>query len=99
MTDIDDPKFVFLSEKNFTSVNGLCMAYRNRWWVCHPDTKDILFVHASRGPSRPGSLNEARPQCNAQQEIAIQLQQRLYPWGEVRFVPLVLQPASPRDYA
>ena len=99
MTDIDDPRFVWMTEKDFTAANGIVQTYRNRWWTCHPDTSDILFVHVGLPAGRKASLADASPQCNASQDIAFRLMEKAYPWAAIRLVPLVLKPINIRDYA
>lgn len=99
MIDIDAPHFVWMAEKDFTAANGIVMVYRNRWWTCHPDTSDILFVHVGLRSGRKPSLADASPQCNQSQETAFRLMEKAYPWAAIRFVPLVLKPINVRDYA
>ena len=99
MRDINDPSFVWVPEKDFTSASGIVQVYRNRWWTCHPETSDILFVHVGLRAGRKASLADASPQCNASQEIAFMLMEKAYPWAAIRHVPLVLKPINVRDYA
>lgn len=99
MTDIDDTRFVWMAEKDFTAANGIVQVYRHRWWACHPETQDILFVHVGLRSGRRASLTDASPQCNQSQEVAFRLMEKAYPWAAIRFVPLVLKPINVRDYA
>jgi hypothetical protein len=99
MTPIDDPRLLWMPESGFTSANGIVQVFRNKWWVCHPETSDILFFHVGLKAGRKADLKAASPQCNDRQDIAIHLQQKAYPWAATRLVPLVLKPVNPRDYA
>jgi hypothetical protein len=93
-----DPRLIWMPEQDWLKATGICITYHNRWWVCHPETQAVLFVHVGLKPSRTASLKEASPQCNSEQATAIHLQQKLYSWAATRFVPLVLQPINVRDY-
>lgn len=98
MTPIDSPKLIFMPDSNFLRAGGIVMAYHDRWWTCHPETNAILFYHVHLQTGKTARLQEASPQCNGQQQTAILLTEKLYPWAAVRFVPLVLQPINPADY-
>lgn len=67
------------------SRHGHADVLRDRWWACHPTRGLIIFRKSS-------------PQCNPNQEIALSLMMRLYPWAEVRQIPLVLLPHNCKDY-
>lgn len=99
MRDINNPSFVWMADRDFTSANGTVQVYRDRWWVCHPDTSDLLFVHVGLRTGRIASLQAASPQCNYSQEVAQCVVDKAYPWASIRFVPLVLKPINIKDYA
>lgn len=94
-----DPRFFFMPDADFTIANGINTAFRNRWWICHPETKAILFVHVGLRPGQKASLVASSPQCNASEHVVRHVRDKSYPWAEVRFVPLVLKPIDVRDYA
>ena len=87
-----NPRLIFLPEGQVLAASGPCMAYRDRYWCVHPDTGAIIFYTFS---SKRRGLLEASPQCNSSESGAERLRQQLYPWADLRFIPLVLQP---RDF-
>lgn len=98
MTEINDPRLVWVPESQFLAANGIVMVYRNRWFAAHPDTGDVLFFHVGLRKGKVASLAEASPQCHGNEEIA-KAMLRHYPWAILRFVPLLLKPINVRDYA
>lgn len=99
MSDINDPCFVWMAEEDFTRSNGIVQVYRDRWWVCHPETKSVLFVHVGLRKGKKANLEDASPQCNAQESVMQSIVPKTYPWAKIRFVPLLLKPINVRDYA
>ena len=99
MTEIDDPRLIWMRDEDFLAASGIVQTFRNMWWACHPETNDILFVHVGLRQGRKASLADASPQCNGSQEIAFRLMEKAYPWAAIRFVPLVLKPVNLRDFA
>jgi len=74
----NDIRLSFLPESDILKTKGPCWALHNYWWAVDPDRGLILF-----GPSKA-------PQANMNQQLTVDLQQRLYPWAEVKHFPLVL---------
>ncbi|UXN70929.1 hypothetical protein N8A98_07000 [Devosia neptuniae] len=93
----DDPRLVYLPETNVMDVKGHCDVIRNRWWVVHPERGLIFWQPETR--RRKGQLTGAAPQCNSDETITRRVIAKLYPWAEVKQVPLVLLPISMSDYA
>lgn len=88
----DDPRLRFLSlEKAAEPVDGFCRIIKDRWWCVHPERGLIFFSLNKR--HRPGS-----PQCNASEQLARSIGLKLYPWAEIRHMPVVYMDADPRDY-
>jgi len=90
--------YFWLPQKDALSANGTVQTFRDRWWICHPETGDLLFVHVGLRPGRKPAIKEASPQCNGDEGTARFIKDRSYPWANLVFVPLVLKPVDPRDY-
>lgn len=95
MLERDDPKLRFLPEADVLKAGGIVMAYHDRWWSVCPERGLIFYSqHVRRG-----GIVGASPQCNSSNQIAHDLNARMYSWAEVKYVKLVLQPVDPKDYA
>lgn len=90
----DDTRLVFLPFDQVHAGKGHCDVIRDCWWVVDPE-RGLLFYQRNRS----GKLRSASPQCNRNESIARSIQRRLYPWAEVRQVPLVMLPINVSDYA
>lgn len=87
MKDPDDKDLTYIPfEKASAPGGGFYFHYVNRWWSVHPDRGLMLFYGDSA-------------QCNSNEATARRLQQQLYPWAEVRFIPSAFVPIDPRDFA
>lgn len=89
----NDPRLVFLPFDQVTNPpNGLCIHYKDRWWIVHPVKGLVFWVPAHTRKSFQ------HPQCNAQEFVARELMGKMYPWAETRLIPQVLVPSNPRDW-
>lgn len=95
MVEQDDWRLVFMTESDVTAASGMCMAMRDRWFSVHPE-RGLLFWQDEK--RRKGQVKGASPQCNGAEAIARDLADKMYPWAETRFYPLVLMPIDHRDY-
>lgn len=73
-----------------TLKNGLFEIYYNYWWIVTADD-EILFARNNKGYL--GS-----PQCNLDESISKQIQEKLYPDCTIRQIPAVYVAANPYDY-
>lgn len=64
-------------DKVNTPAQGLVHSFINHWWVCCPDRGLLLY-----------GKNQAA-QANTNEEITRRIAAQLYPWAEVRQIPLV----------
>lgn len=93
MTPVEptDSRLRFVSiEKAAELKEGIVYCYLNRWWVCHPE-KGIIFY-------RPEGTHGGSPQCNTREDVTRDMASRLYPWAEVKLLPVVIQRVDPHDY-
>jgi hypothetical protein len=95
MVNPDDPRLVFLPETSILAASGMTHAIRNSWFSVHPE-RGLLFWQSLT--KRKGQLRGASPQCNRNKTVTDQIAARMYPWAEIRFYPLVLQPIDVSDY-
>lgn len=96
MIDHDNPRLVYMPETDILSAGGHVDAMRNRWFSVHPE-RGLMFWQSDLR-RRKGKLTGAAPQCNADEAAARHLAQKLYPWAETRFYPLVLAPIDVADW-
>lgn len=80
----DDPRLFFIPEANINTVirgeRGIpTRRLENHWWIAHPE-KGLAFW----------GLHSMAPQANADEQVTRKLAAMLYPWAEVRQVPLVV---------
>jgi hypothetical protein len=80
----DDPRLIYLPFDQVNKAQGSCEVFRDAWWIVHPE-KGLVFHNSA---FRKG-LKEAAPQCNRDKNVAEYLRPKLYPWAEVRQIPLV----------
>lgn len=73
----DNPNLVFCPDIE-TPINHSTV-FVDYWWCFHPDKGAIFFKLYGRNYS---------PQCNQSQELAEAILKKLYPWAEIRFIPL-----------
>lgn len=91
--DVNIEKVRFMKESDVLSANGICQVYRDRFWIYCPARGLVFYTFQKRD-----GIREATPQCNSQEFITISLRDRMYPWAEVKFFPLVLKPININDY-
>lgn len=75
-----------MSEADVMKASNTVIAYHNYWWCVHP-TKGLMFW--GRGRSA---------QANSNPELAERIRAKMYPWTELKQIPLVLVPINPSDY-
>ncbi len=92
----DDPRMVYLPEADVLKASGHCGVMRDRWFCVHPERGLIFWQPDTR--KRKGSLTGASPQCNSNESISQSIQAKLYPWAEVKFIPMVIVPIDVGDY-
>lgn len=96
MVEQNDERLVFLPENEIMDGGGLCDVMRNRWFSVCPERGLIFWQHEKR---RKGMLVGASAQCNGAEATARAIQQKMYPWAEMRFYECVIVPINIRDYA
>lgn len=69
------------------------MHIKNHWWSVHPE-RGLIFYSNQRRPC----LENASPQCNSSEGTAKYLQEKLYPWAQLRYFETVLYPIEIKDY-
>jgi len=79
MADETDPRFSFVPICAATEPRS-GRAYADYWWAVHPTRGLIVCDYA--------------PQCNADRRVGEHVAAGLYPWAEIRQIPLVF---TPRD--
>lgn len=84
----DDPRLAFVPEAEACQPrNGLIECHIDHWWIVHPE-RGLVFYGAKS--THRESLS---PQCNRDRSVTEYLRS-MYPWAEVRQVPLVFSPAN-----
>ena len=90
----DDARLVFVAESVAAQpIPGIIECIIDRWWIVHP-TKGLVY-HQHRGY---GARISPTPQCNRDKSIAERLASGLYPWAEVRQIPVVFHRINVSDY-
>lgn len=83
----DSTKLIFRS--NIETPINHSTVFVNYWWCYHSD-RGAVFFKLWR--------NNVSPQCNQSQELAEAIRKKLYPWAELRFVPLAFVEANQYGY-
>lgn len=83
--EADDPRLLFLPFDQIEKGTGVCNVIRNSWWSVHPEKGLIFWKRYVQD-----DIQRASPQCNSVKEIADQVAGKLYPWAEIRQIPLVI---------
>lgn len=96
MLEITDPRLVFMKEEDVLSASGFCQILKDRWFVVHKETKELVFFQLES--RRRGKFSGASPQCNSNEAIAISLRDRLFPWADIKFFERVVYTVDPKDY-
>jgi len=81
----DDPRLSFMPYEDREKRSGPCHVIRDSYWAMHPE-RGLVFYGRGKG------IEHDAPQCNRNQSITEMLAHKLYPWAEVKFVPLVICP-------
>jgi len=77
MIEATDARLSFVPiEKATKPQSGMHMIYCDYWWIVHPK-KGLIFY------------GKHAPQCNFSKEAIEGVRLRLYPWAEVKMVPVV----------
>lgn len=93
MIEKDDPRLRFISlDKVASAPSGLVWNYTNRFWAVCPERGVMFWKPKKRWPGF------GAPQCNSEESIAKSIQEKLYPWAEVKFLPSVFIKASPDEF-
>jgi hypothetical protein len=90
MIDADDERISYIPFDDVTKARGLVEAWRDAWWSVHPERGLIMW--------RPNRRSAGFPQCNQNEIIARKIGDKMYPWAEIRQIPLVLIPRGPDEY-
>lgn len=91
MKEKNDKDLVFISlEKATTPFDG-AIAMTNRFWSICPE-RGLIFW---KPKGRKGS---GSPQCNSDERMSKHLNEKLYPWAETKFVPVVYIEHNCYDY-
>jgi hypothetical protein len=86
-------QFVFVPlQEAVTPAEGHCFV--DRWWAYCPEKQAVLFYVSSSRLFYNGEPLLPSPQCNRLEYVARRLQQRLYPAGDVVFLPVVYESSS-----
>lgn len=80
--DPSDDRLVFRPESKVTQPFDGATVYADKWWVYVPD-KGIMFYRHT-----PKSQHLA-PQCNSSRNCAEIVRSNLYPWAELKHLPVV----------
>jgi hypothetical protein len=83
----DDPRLIYMPLDQVTAATGSVDTIRNAWWTVHPERGLVFWTQT---PLR--GLRSASPQCNTDKNVSDMVSPRMFPWAEVRQIPLVLQP-------
>ncbi len=81
----NDPRLQFIPLDQVEKTSGNFEVYVNAWWMVHPE-KGIAFF----GRTEKTRLSECAPQCNRDENLTRWLAEQLYPWAEVKQIPLVM---------
>jgi hypothetical protein len=93
----DDPRLVFMKEEDVLNATGFCQIIKDRWFVVHPETRSLVFYQSET--KRRGKLVGASPQCNASENTAKYIKDKMFPWAELKFFERVACPIDLKDYA
>jgi hypothetical protein len=90
MIDPDDKRIAYIPFDDVAKARSLVEALHNHWWSVHPERGLIMW--------RPDRRSAGSPQCNQDEIIARKIGENMYPWAEIRQIPLVLIPRRPEEY-
>lgn len=79
--DPDDERLSYIPLDRATRTKGIVYAVHDAWWSVHPERGLVMYRNHS-------------PQYNHSESISRDFTTRLYPWAEVRQIPLVLVKVS-----
>lgn len=96
MIESDDRRLVFLPENKVLEAGGLCMAWHKRWFVVCPKRGLVFFHNYPNG--RVSELEGATPQCHRSGLTMQEVMLPLYPWADIKYFELVLQPVNVADF-
>jgi hypothetical protein len=84
----DDPRLVFMPFADIEKRSGPSHVIRDSWWATHPERGLVFYAQGRK------TLDNASPQCNRDKRITEMLAGKLYPWAEIKFMPVVICPAK-----
>lgn len=85
----DDPRIVYLPLSDAERAEGSCEVVRNSWWTVHPERGLVFWTRTPKN-----GLRGAKPQCNRDERVANMVVPQMFPWAEIKWVPLVVWPAE-----
>lgn len=107
--DQDDPRIEYMSlEEAARPKQGMVETLIDYWWPVHPERGIMLFhydrakeqMDKDRGVVTRKWREDGAIQANRNQDIAERVMLKLYPWAEIRQLPLIFIPRSPsKEYA
>lgn len=71
---------------------GFIEHFKDKWWIVHPERGVVMWRVGNK------ARNMTAPQFNSSEEIARLVQQKMYPWAEVRQIPSVFKKVDPKDW-
>ena len=76
MIEQDDLRLVFLKEEDIMEASGFCQIYKDRWFLVHPGTRELIFWQPDT--KRRGKLIGATPQCNTSEMVVKRVKEQLF---------------------
>lgn len=97
MVEQDDARLEYIPLEEATKPrHGFLQCLIDYWWTVHPERGLIVF-HSE--PKRNGRWRySGTPQANRNEALSHDLSKRLYPWAEVRQLPVVFLKHDCKDY-
>lgn len=87
--DADDPRLIYMPLSDVDKATGPCELVRDAWWLVHPERGLVFWTRTPRK-----GLRGASPQCNQNKAVVDHVAPSLWPWAEIRQIPLVMWPSE-----
>lgn len=84
-----------MPETEVLKSRGVCMVYHDYYFVTCPERGIVLYQDRK---NRMGKILGASIQGHAVKETSEYLMKKMYPWAELKQIPLVLVPIVLSDY-
>lgn len=81
----NNDQIVYIRESDFSAPKDGYTAYVNHWW-CYVEGRGLMFYRVAR------KMKYLSPQCNSDKDVATIVRDKLYPWADLRFVPVLYLP-------